>query len=81
MGLRPTHRYENHRHRDPREACPPRRRGSGGPLVDSRLRGNDAIFERPQTNPRQTRDKGPYGPSVRRELRKLRTSTSGLRNP
>jgi len=38
MGLRPTHRNETHLRRHPRE--------SGGPPVDSRLRGNDVTFER-----------------------------------
>jgi hypothetical protein len=43
MGLRPIQRDENHMRRHPRER--------GGPLLvsktmDSRLRGNDVIFER-----------------------------------
>ena len=48
MGLRPTRGNENPA-RHPREARPPRRRGSGGPYseeLDSRLRGNDVTFGR-----------------------------------
>jgi hypothetical protein len=64
MGLRPTHRNETHLRRHPRE--------SGGPPVDSRLRGNDVIFERaPGVDP-SPEGFGPQGEESRTVLKILR---------
>ena len=64
MGLRPTHRNETHLRRHPRE--------SGGPPVDSRLRGNDVTLERAAGDDPSPEGFGPQGEESRTLLKILR---------